>query len=76
MRGGHIELWGFGTFKVQHRKARTDLNPRTGERVEVPLRDVPIFRPSRHLRSRADRDSGVTGAAEPLETVRGPYRPL
>ena len=35
-RGDGIELRGFGTFKVRHRKARTGRNPRTGEAVEVP----------------------------------------
>ena len=61
-RGDGIELRGFGTFKVRHRKARTGRNPRTGEAVEVPPRDVPVFKPSRHLRIRVDRGSGVSGA--------------
>ena len=58
-RGDGIELRGFGTFKVRHRKARTGRNPRTGETVEVPARDVPVFKPSRHLRSRVERGYGV-----------------
>ena len=61
-RGDGIELRGFGTFKVRHRQARTGRNPRTGEEVEVPPRYVPVFKPSRHLRSRVDRGSGVSGA--------------
>ncbi len=54
-RGDGIELRGFGTFKVRHRKARTGRNPRTGEPVEVPARDVPVFQPSRHLKSAVAR---------------------
>ena len=69
-RGDHIELRGFGTFKVRRRKARAARNPRTGEPVQVPPRTVPVFKPSRHLRDRVDRGSGVSGAAEPLEAVR------
>ena len=46
-RGDHIEIRGFGTFKVRHRKARTARNPRTGAVVEVPPRTVPVFQPSR-----------------------------
>ena len=46
-RGHHIEIRGFGTFKVRHRKARTARNPRTGAAVEVPPRRVPVFQPSR-----------------------------
>ena len=57
-RGDGIELRGFGTFKVRHRKARTGPNPRTGEPVEVPARSVPVFQPSIHLRSRVDRGYG------------------
>ena len=54
-RGEGIELRGFGTFKVRHRKPRAGRNPRTGEAVAVPARDVPVFQPSRHFRSRVDR---------------------
>ena len=61
-RGDGIELRGFGTFKVRHRKARRALNPRTGEAVEVPPRDVAVFKPSRLLRNRVDRGSAVSGA--------------
>lgn len=69
-RGDGIELRGFGTFKVRHRKAIRGRNPRTGEAVEVPARDVPVFRPSRHLRSRVGRGYGVSGIKEPLKAVR------
>ncbi len=61
-RGEGIEIRGFGTFKVRHRKARTARNPRTGEPVEVPPRVAPVFKPSSHFRSRVDRGSGVSGA--------------
>lgn len=54
-RGGGIEIRGFGTFKVRHRKARRGRNPRTGESVEVPARSVPVFQPSTLLRERVDR---------------------
>ena len=63
-RGDGIELRGFGTFKVRHRKARTGRNPRTGEPVEVPARDVPVFKPSRLLRNRVDRGSGSSGGPQ------------
>ena len=65
-RGDGIEIRGFGTFKVRHRKARTARNPKTGEAVEVPPRDVPVFQPSRLLRHRVDRSAGVSGAEAPL----------
>ena len=45
--GKHIEIRGFGTFKVRHRKSRMARNPRTGDSVRVPARSVPVFKPSR-----------------------------
>ncbi len=51
-RGEGIEIRGFGTFKVRHRKPRTARNPRTGEPVEVPARAAPVFQPSSLLRDR------------------------
>jgi integration host factor subunit beta len=47
----NIEIRGFGTFKVRRRKSRLARNPRTGDPVEVPSRAVPIFKPSKDLRS-------------------------
>lgn len=49
--GNHIEIRGFGTFKVRHRKARTARNPRTGEPVRVEARAVPVFKPSKNFRA-------------------------
>jgi integration host factor subunit beta len=58
--GENIEIRGFGTFKVRKRKTRTARNPRTGDAVEVPSRTVPVFKPSRHLRTRvAKRDKAA-----------------
>jgi nucleoid DNA-binding protein len=53
--GNHIEIRGFGTFKVRNRRARVARNPRTGEPVRVEARAVPVFKPSKNFRA---RDSG------------------
>ena len=66
-RGEGVELRGFGTLKVRHRKARRARNPRTGEPVEVPARAVAVFRPSRDLSSRVDRGNHPPWPAEPRE---------
>ena len=55
--GDNIELRGFGTFKVKKRKKRMARNPRTGEAVRVPARMVPVFKPSKHLRSRVAKEN-------------------
>ena len=64
-RGDHIEIRGFGTFKVRHRNARTARNPRTGEPVEVPQRVAPVFQPSILLCDRVTR-----GNISPEATTR------
>ena len=48
--GQHIEIRGFGSFKVKTRKQRLARNPRTGAAVEVPEKQVPYFKASRELR--------------------------
>ncbi|HIF38839.1 MAG TPA: integration host factor subunit beta [Gemmatimonadetes bacterium] len=54
-KGEAIEIRGFGTLAVRKRKGRMARNPRTGEAVEVPARSVPVFKPSKHLRSQIER---------------------
>ena len=41
-KGNHVELRGFGAFSVKNRGARVGRNPRTGERVEVEEKWVPL----------------------------------
>ncbi|MBC8183377.1 integration host factor subunit beta [candidate division KSB1 bacterium] len=45
--GNHIEIRGFGTFKLKERKERIGRNPKTDEKVTVPSRIVPTFKFSR-----------------------------
>ncbi len=51
-QGNNIEIRGFGTFKVRHRKPRLGRNPRTGEPVPVPARATAVYKPSRLLRAK------------------------
>ena len=48
--GKHIEIRGFGTFKVRERKARKARNPRSGAEVMVPAKLVPVFKASNELK--------------------------
>ena len=50
--GKHIEIRGFGTFRVRERKPRMARNPRTGESVPVPARNVPVFKVSKELKEK------------------------
>lgn len=53
--GEHIEVRGFGTFKVVKRNQRKARNPHTGDAVIVPQRKVPVFKPSRAVKEEVAR---------------------
>lgn len=42
--GDKVSIVGFGTFAVKERAARTGLNPRTKETIEIPAAKVPTFK--------------------------------
>ena len=42
-KGDAVTLVGFGTFKVQERKARKGRNPQTGAEIFIKARKVPKF---------------------------------
>ncbi len=42
--GDKIALVGFGTFSAKKRPARTAINPRTKEKVQVPATVVPSLK--------------------------------
>jgi len=66
-RGHRIEIRGFGSFSVNRRPPRLGRNPRSGERVVIPEKLVPHFKPGKALREAVDiRPSGSNGT-----TARG-----
>jgi nucleoid DNA-binding protein len=46
---GRIELRNFGVFEVKQRKARKARNPRTGDKVDVPPKNVVTFKPGKEM---------------------------
>ena len=44
-RDDKIELRGFGSFRVRRRRSRQGRNPKTGDRVDVPSKRIPYFKP-------------------------------
>jgi nucleoid DNA-binding protein len=53
----HIEIREFGTFKVKKRKASMKYNPRDrSQKVVVPEKMVPVFKPSKFLKERVNWD--------------------
>jgi DNA-binding protein HU-beta len=49
-KDGKIRIDGFGTFKVADRKARTGVNPRTKEKMNIPATQAAVFRPAKALK--------------------------
>ena len=52
--GGEIKLVNFGTFKIVARKARKGRNPRTGESIDIPAKNVVRFKAGKALKEAAD----------------------
>jgi integration host factor subunit beta len=70
--GDKLEVRGFGSFRVRQRNARVGRNPKTGEKVEVPAKRVPYFKPSKELK---DLINDGTGAPPAPSTPAAPANP-
>jgi nucleoid DNA-binding protein len=46
---GRIELRNFGVFEVKKRAPRKARNPRTGDKVYVPAKNVVTFKPGKEM---------------------------
>ena len=42
-RKDKVTIIGFGTFKVEERKARKGINPQTGKAIDIAAKTVPKF---------------------------------
>jgi len=49
-RDNRVQIPGFGTFTLRHKKPRVARNPRTGEPVEVPAKKSVGFKVSDNLK--------------------------
>jgi integration host factor subunit beta len=61
--GDKIEIRGFGSFRTRQRKPRIGRNPKTGDRVEVPAKKIPFFKPSKELKDQVNGDSAASAAS-------------
>ena len=50
-RGDPVLLTGFGKFEVRTRAARTGINPKTLEKINLPATKVPAFKAGKALKS-------------------------
>ena len=82
---GRIELRNFGVFEVKRRAPRKARNPRTGDKVYVPSKNVVTFKPGKEMEELvrkmnpenlplldddSDADLGVNGPVEPADESR------
>ncbi len=59
--GDKIEIRGFGSFRTRQRKPRIGRNPKTGDKVDVPAKKIPFFKPSKELKDLVNSGSGTSG---------------
>jgi integration host factor subunit beta len=48
--GDRVEIRGFGSFSTKQYEEYVGRNPKTGEKVKVKPKRLPVFRPGRELR--------------------------
>ena len=53
--GDRVEIRGFGSFAVKKYDAYTGRNPKTGDKVQVKPKKLPVFRPGRELRDMVNK---------------------
>jgi nucleoid DNA-binding protein len=86
LKEGRIELRNFGVFEVKQRKARKARNPRTGDKVDVPPKNVVTFKPGKEMEEKVrqmtnlptlaeeeDEDEGLS--ADGSNGIEGPGKP-
>ena len=62
-RGEKIELRGFGSFRLRKREPRKGRNPKTGDKVDVPPKKVPYFKPGKELKELINKEPAPAGPA-------------
>lgn len=58
-KGDGVEIRGVGSFHTRQRRARVGRNPKTGDRVQVPPKRIPYFKPSKELKDLVNNSAEV-----------------
>src|ERR1700680_3334009 len=61
--GDKIEIRGFGSFRTGQRRGRVGRNPKSGEKVEVPPKKIPFFKPGKELKDFVNSAEASASAA-------------
>ena len=72
MSNEEVLLTGFGKFEARARKESKRINPQTQERITIPKKVVPAFKPGKNLKDIVAKKLKVVkdGAALKAEVVR------
>ncbi len=49
-KGDSVQFVGFGTFEVRERAARTGINPKTKEKINIPAKKAVAFKVGKKLK--------------------------
>ena len=75
-RGEKIELRGFGSFRLRQREPRKGRNPKTGDKVDVPPKKVPYFKPGKELKELINQDAPGAPTLVPAPSVAPAIAPV
>lgn len=50
IKGGEVNLTGFGKFAISNRAAREGVNPQTGAKIKIAATKVPKFKAGKSLK--------------------------
>ena len=54
-KGEKVQIIGFGTFEVRARKARKGRNPQSGEALDIPAANQPVFTAGKTLKEAVNK---------------------
>ena len=54
VNGERIEIRGFCSFFMKEYDSYTGRNPKTGDKVQIPAKRLPFFKPGKELKERVD----------------------
>ena len=69
LEGNRIEIRSFGSLDLSYRLPRIGRNPQSGEKVHVPGKYVPHFKPGMELRDRVAATAMAAPAHRPADRM-------
>jgi len=54
IKGEGVEIRGFGSFRLKEYESYTGRNPKTGEKIKIQSKKLPVFKVGKELKERVD----------------------